>query len=47
MESQQQYVRRNDTIHRFHMQKKEGTWDNFEIQFANNVAEDFDFNFRI
>ena len=29
------------------MQKKESTWDIFEIQFANNVAENLDFNIRI
>ena len=45
MESQ--YVPRNDTIHCFHMQKKESTWDIFEIQTANNAAESFDFTFRI
>ena len=45
MESQ--YVPRNDTIHCFHMQKKESTWDIFEIQTANNVAENVDFNFSI
>ena len=45
MESQ--YVPRNDTIHRFQMQWKETTWDIFEIQTANNVAENFDFNFKI
>ena len=45
MESQ--YVPRNDTIHRFHMQWKESTWDIFEIQTASNVAQNFDFNFRI
>ena len=44
MESQ--YVPRNDIIHRFHLQKK-STRDVFETQTANNVAENFDFNFRI
>ena len=47
MESQQQYVPQNDSIHRFHMQQEESTLDIFEIQTANNVAENFDFNFRI
>ena len=28
-------------------QQKESIWDIFEIQTANNVAENFDFNFRI
>ena len=42
-----QYVWRNDTIHRFHMQWKDSTWDIFKSQSANDVAENFDFNFRI
>ena len=42
-----QYVPRNDTIHRFHMQEKESTWGIFEIQTANNVAENFAYNFEI
>ena len=28
-------------------QQKKSTWDIFEIQTANNAAENFDFNFRI
>ena len=47
MESQSQYVARNDTIDHFHMQLKESTWDIFEIQTANNVDEYFDFHVRI
>ena len=47
MESQKQYGPRNDTIYRFHMPQKESIWDTFEIQTANNVTENFDFNFRI
>ena len=47
MESQEQYVPRNDTIRHFHMQQKESTWDIFEIKIPNNVAENFDFIFRI
>ena len=42
MESQ--YVPRNDTSHRFHVQEKESTWDIFEIRTKNDVAENFDFN---
>ena len=45
MESQ--YVPRNDTINCFHKLQKESTWDFFEIQTANYVDENFDFNFWI
>ena len=45
-----QYVPRNVTIHRSHMQEKECSWDIFEIHTADNVtytlAENFDFNLR-
>ena len=41
------YVPGNNTIHHFHIQLKDSAWVIFEIQAANNVADNFDFNFRI